>query len=478
MKVLVVGSLMFLGAACNVPNPLSCADGNCTDPGHPFCDVDGSLSGSPKTCVAIDCTPNAFYECRGDHALVCNTGGNNYDDTTCPKGCDPSAGCRVCDANTTVCTNGVTQTCDANGHITASESCVLGCFETEPRCRDLDPSNNLAQYLDQVSAPPDLTLTNGTIYTTTGRIFQGPSQIDVPTFLIPAGSNGVAIRVFVVNKATFNNVVVSNDGSGASTALAIVANDEVDVMGTLDARSAGMLFGPGACVGGLGYVVDDLGIRPGSVQSLNKESGGGGNATVGGKGGAVLSLGQAGDSPSASGGAIIGTKALVPLQGGCPGGGETGASFGDDLTGSYGGGAIQISSRVAVKVDGTIDVSGSTSNYTGEGGGGAGGGILLEAPKVVLGPSAALQAGGGHGAGCATVSTYCAAGGTGATVDAPAGDGMTISYTSSSSVTYFASGGGGGGLGRIRINTPDMTYSRSSSTVENGDLSVGTLSTR
>jgi len=42
----------------------------------------------------------------------------------------------------------------------------------------------------------------------------------------------------------------------------------------------------------------------------------------------------------------------------------------------------------------------------------------------------------------------------------------------------IGAGGGGGGGGRIRINTPDRTYVRSSAAVEGGVVTTGTLSTR
>jgi hypothetical protein len=87
-----------------------------------------------------------------------------------------------------------------------------------------------------------------------------------------------------------------------------------------------------------------------------------------------------------------------------------------------------------------------------------------------------MLAAGGDAGGCTVVTQYCSAGGLGATNDHAAGDGGNINYVSLQQ--YLEAGGGGGGLGRIRVNTPDMTYTRSSSSVEVGDISTGTLSTR
>lgn len=78
---------------CTTPNPRSCADGACTEPAFPFCDLDGTLQGEPNTCVAIDCTPLAVVACRGDVELRCNQLGNNLDSTQCQGTCSPSEGC-------------------------------------------------------------------------------------------------------------------------------------------------------------------------------------------------------------------------------------------------------------------------------------------------------------------------------------------------------------------------------------------------
>ena len=157
----LMGRLLFVSAAlfsvaCTKANPAAkCSTGTCTDPSAPFCDVDGTLGGTPGMCLGVTCMPGDFAACRGDVALTCNSMGNNYDELQCQKGCTPEAkGCRLCDAGQTVCANGEVQTCDANGAVSSSESCPLGCFESEPRCRELDPSNALASYVDMVPNLP------------------------------------------------------------------------------------------------------------------------------------------------------------------------------------------------------------------------------------------------------------------------------------------------------------------------------------
>jgi hypothetical protein len=48
----------------------------------------------------------------------------------------------------------------------------------------------------------------------------------------------------------------------------------------------------------------------------------------------------------------------------------------------------------------------------------------------------------------------------------------------SSGQNLFVGGGAGGGLGRIRINTENGSYTKSTSAVEEGDVSTGIISTR
>lgn len=106
MKRLMLLGGVVLAAGCTKENPAAkCSTGTCIDPAYPFCDVDGTLSGSAGSCISVSCTPGDFKECRGDVALTCNAMGNNYDELQCQKGCTPEArGCRLCDAGTTVCT--------------------------------------------------------------------------------------------------------------------------------------------------------------------------------------------------------------------------------------------------------------------------------------------------------------------------------------------------------------------------------------
>lgn len=474
-------SFLVLIAACGFPRPAdvldpkSCAAGVCTDPAYPFCDEGGEVSGAAKTCIAVSCHPGDFAACRGDNELSCNAAGTTYDVVQCERGCDPAIGCRLCEPNQTVCANGRFQACDAAGAITSSEACPLGCFADQPRCREIDPSNNLGMYLDMVPNPPDLDLTDARFNTMTGEVRNGVSgpPIPVPNFLVlVSGADGISIRVFIANNVRLEGSSGLEDIGRlllTGPSLAIVARGDITILGSLtaDGRAGGSVLP--SCVGGNGGQIgipDDQGNLVGKASA---GGGGGGHATDGAEGGALIGASSFG---SGSKGMAAGNNSLVPLRGGCPGGLAPG------------GGAIQLSSRTKVQVDGTIDVQGDNGFTTDDqpglivSGGGAGGGILLEAPQIDLGPDGRLLARGGSGGAAYTTPTQaCALAGTGATPSAPAVRGGDINYVGVPS-NVITAGGGGGGLGRIRINTPEGTYTKSNLSIEDGSLSTGVLSTR
>jgi hypothetical protein len=466
----------LVGGGCTKPNPASCEDLTCTEPGLPFCDVDGAIGGEPKTCIAVACTPDEFAVCRGDYAVTCNAEGTNYDITRCERGCDPeTGGCRVCDPNQTVCANGRVQTCDANGQVVSSESCPLGCFDDQPRCREIDPSNNLAMYLDMVAAPPDLNLTDAVFDTTTGEVLDGATTVTVPSFMVLAPSNGVSLRVFVANNVTIKKAIANKIGSRdevTGPAFVLLAKGDITITDLTALATAGGISSVG-CDGRPG-TADEPVVTGGVVQEIAAGGGGGANATDGGNGGDVVNSVAGGMKGTAAG-----TQNLVPLRGGCPGGGL------DFVLGGPGGGAVQLSSRTKIVVGGNLDVRGADGGYSMVGqrgfaalGAGAGGGLLLEAPRVTLNATAQLLATGGNGNGCTPATTYCGQGGVGASPGISAGRGGDVNYTNSPSVMEISAGSGGGGLGRIRINTVDGTYTKANTAVEAGALSTGTLATR
>jgi hypothetical protein len=318
--------------------------------------------------------------CRGDLAITCNNVGTSYDLIQCERGCDlASGGCRLCEPDQTACTNGTLATCDASGAVVASQRCPLGCFEDQPRCRDIDPSNGLGRFFDMVPDPPDLDLTAGGSISASGVVLRNSEIVAIPNFLVPAPPNGVAIRVFVVRSARLGDVRVGDFGSEA---IAILASDDIELIGRI-AVAPGRIALP-SCAGSPGIVIEESGPAP--RQSIAGGGGGGGFATPGARGGDVM-----GRASGGTGGAASGTAELVPLRGGCSGG-------------SLGGGALQLSSRTSILVHETIDAdgdNGEAEQVTSFGGaafgGGGGGALLLEAPSVTLGSNAKLLVRGGGG---------------------------------------------------------------------------------
>lgn len=443
----------------------------CTDPNFPFCDVNGVVGGEPGACVAVSCTAGQFAECRGDQEVRCNAEGNNYEVMQCERGCDVAAdGCRLCNPNETACTNGKVATCDATGTVTFSTECALGCFESEPRCRDIVPSNSLATYADMVASPPDLIVEDAEFNSETGKLIPtvGPES-SPPSFMVPAPPNGLPIRVVVVDEVKVQRLTLRGE-----PAVAIVARGDVLIEGSIEVN-AGYGTEQVGCDGGYGTY-----SYTGSCQNSASGGGGGANATNGARGGDVPSLGLVGGA----GGITSGSPSLVPLRGGCSGGSVEGPYYPGG-----GGGALQLTSSTRITVAGTIIARGGNGSnfdvgdsqqpdpHQGASGGGAGGAILLEAPDVALGPNAQLLAfGGDGGALCTTTSDVCGAPGRGAHngIAATAG-GSTGSSCPTSNRT---AGGGGGGLGRVRINTRDGAYTKASSALEDASVSTGTIATR
>lgn len=468
--------------ACTKSNPAKhCADGTCLDPSYPFCDITGSIAGEPGACIATSCTMGAFVECRGDVEVRCNVDGSNYNLAQCERGCDDAlGGCRLCNPGETACTNGKVASCDATGTITDVESCPLGCFGSEPRCREINPSNGLAMYFDMVPDPPSLVIENGRFTVETGAVVDNGQPITVPSFSVAAPVGGVALRVFVVDSLTITQATAAYADSGGP-ALVFLARGDIKITGRLAAAKAGSPVALPACSAGPGLGPTSAATTCGYTASA---SGGGAFATNGAKGGDRESLFLGG-----SGGIANGNEQLIPLRGGCPSGQRFQASARNH---GFGGGAIQLVSRTRILIDGVVDVRGDVGGLggwacpVGSGAcsslesGGAGGGVLIEAPSIELGPNGSLDTTGGAGGQC-FATTRCAMGGSGATPGVAAVPGANINpdcVLQANRDLDFAPGGGGGGLGRIRINTADATYLKSSTAYEGGAVTAGMIITR
>jgi hypothetical protein len=255
-----------------------------------------------------------------------------------------------------------------------------------------------------------------------------------------------------------------------SAPLVVLAAREVLVAARLDASANGAAPGPGGSAGNQGQGKGSAGSPAGSD---DPGGGGGGFGTAGARGGNGNAV--TGGAPGAAYGA-----AITDFFGGSGGGNGTPFNVAPctngEGAGGAGGGALQITSAVSVKVDvtGTIISAGgggqggciNGSNFTMSGGGGGSGGLIfLEAPGISI--AGVLAANGGGGGGGAQVGTgvkgeagedgkpslSAALGGPGSTARA-GGNGATRALAPVQPAgNNNNAGGGGGGVGRIWLRT-------------------------
>ena len=412
--MLVVAAAVFaLAAAC----------GKVEGGGDEGDDGDGadhrdSGSGDGDSGPVDDCEPGEPIACDGAELRVCNAAGDGEERVTCALRCDPDG----------------------------------------PACQEIiDPSNGLAAALDLAETGPALLLdSSDTFYFDTVENVSGTTATigdQTVEVLVVAGA-GNAPDVVVVPVASLRIVADTTFSIQGARAIAFVSWGDVRIQGTLRVVAGQSVEIEEDCwgraSGGVG-ADDDI---PGP--------GGGSFGSVGGNGGAVT--GTAGAAGKAAG-EVTGNETLIPLRGGCPGGG-------DGIGGpGYGGGAIQIASRTLITVPGALGAGGGGGCVSS--GGGSGGGLLLEAPSVTV--AGGLFANGGGG-GCGGFS--CGESSTMSTTPAPGDDICAVAVggngaTGASAATSGTSdpnnagetdraGGGGGGLGRIRINTLDGTVAGAS----------------
>jgi hypothetical protein len=386
------------------------------------------------------------------------------------------------------------EACGSDGTVEDTTSCALGCHAQEARCNDLDPSNGLAPHLDLAVDATDIVLTDGAVIdTTSGSVTNGNgSGLSVSSAFDDAGR---PVGIFVIRAKSFRagDVTVRGD-----RALAIVSDGDVILEGVLSVSADLKENGPGAlpeagCTGEDG---------PGDGPQW-AGGGGGGYGTAGGKGG------NAGSHQGGAGGEVAGNLSIQPLRGGCPGGGGASSGSAPEHRGpGGGGGAVQVVSRTRIEIhsNGFLAAQGAgAKGYTGGlniicingaacfpgHGGGSGGGILIEAPEVLLASGAGLVANGGGGTcdrdgtaeagqlsiaparGVLCAEAFRGNGGDGAARDVAASPG------GNGTGEEAHGGGGGGGAGRIRVNIPlGTTFAPPGTAVVSPTAAVGQLSLR
>ena len=133
---LFVGGVMTACGSVDA-DPEVCQDGVCVDSRFPFCDVDGAISGTPNSCIAVTCTPGDVAACQGDVAVTCTNAGDDYELVSCPNGCELPTGCKdpvqvecttnmECSNPTPVCGN--TMTCRV---CQLDDECASGVCDVE-----------------------------------------------------------------------------------------------------------------------------------------------------------------------------------------------------------------------------------------------------------------------------------------------------------------------------------------------------------
>lgn len=391
-----------------------------------------------------------------------------------------------CEPDTIVCDDAAERyvECDSNGAAAVVIDCPLGCYELAEKCVDVAPSNGLAGYLDLArddASVTDIVFTgSSTINTDTGEVSIGGVVTALPTDV----ANGIRVYMFKSLEIPGTLKVTG------AIPLAFVSHGDATITGTLDVSADSTMRGPGgvdvgACVGsGTSNIASNP--IPGG--------GGGGRFQAGAAGGAGYN-GPAGQA----GGEVNSDPDLQPLVGGCRGGTAAYLIFPTPPpNGGGGGGAVQITSRTRVEIvsTGKIDASGGGGTGPGPGpGGGSGGGILLEAPTVVIdGAGAVISTKGGAGGGTRGSGTSAAPGEDGGTGPAAANggslggnyaaggnggtEGAPPTAGGAGNSTNIHGAGGGGSVGEARFNTETATVVPANGAAIRSRFSVGTIGTR
>ncbi|MCC6747731.1 MAG: hypothetical protein IT371_08750 [Deltaproteobacteria bacterium] len=358
--------------------------------------------------------------------------------------------------------------------------CTLGCTSTGS-C--LAVSNVTAAQLSAVSSCGDLRLDAPALLDTTtceAKQLTGPCGGTHGKLRLVQSGGGQPACLWVLRTLT-----VDSQLNVRGTAPLIIVADRVEITSGngIDLTASQSTAGAGGYAAGLGPA---SGTSCGCSIAASDDcgGGGGGNGTAGGSGGADIS---ACATPPTGGGTIA--NPFSPLVGGS--GGASGGNIHATATagtGGGGGGAIQLSARERLRLDGKIVATGgggggATANDSsaGGGGGGAGGTILLESFDVSGSGCLTTKGGAGGGGvhadagdtessqagedGPVNCNADAASGGkgvrgtTGAVTDG--GDGATLLQDGVSALGVVAprvggagAGGGGGGMGQVGLRCP------------------------
>jgi hypothetical protein len=412
MKFVLVATVVAFCAACGTKrNEERCLEGLCSDPDLPFCDVDGTISGEPNACIAVDCMPGEVASCRDDRALTCNNAGTNYDLVDCPYGCD-AGGCKPC--NTSEC-----------------EKHIIPRY-VPAACDELWPGDPVT-----ISAPATIDTTS--------------DQNCTDVVAQPGGVDICVVRFNTLTIATNQTLTIVG-----TRAVALVVDRDLKVDGILDVSANAGTSGPGGGV-----------VMSGTCVAGNG-GGGAGYRTMGGSGSGPSGAGTgglAGPSPTSLAEIRGGTR--HPSNINCSAGGAGGA-----VTLVSCRGTISVLGTIDANGGGgggggnTVD----PPNQVMAGGGGSGGTVVLQG--MMIDATGQFYANGGGGGGfsftCDPPPGACHFGTRGAdgsrsTGTAPGGSGLgmggrggsgTVMPADGQGAGTTAGGGGGGSTGFFLSYTP------------------------
>jgi len=347
-----------------------------------------------------------------------------------------------------------------------------GCAEWS--ARHFDPCA-----LPHPSSGLDLQTAGTYLYDTDTGVLTDPlGGTQNPPSVLLAQSSGPDARVLSIADLTVGEQAALRVVGSAP--LIVASWSTIDVLGSIDAssrsdESRGAGSNPEACQS---HAPSDGG------DSIFSGGGGGGGAGFGSGGGLG---GNGGIVAGGAGG--VGVALPAGVRGGCAGAsGGAGRTYGGD--GGNGGGVVYLVARREIAVHGVVLANGSgghrgdraifgsglghdenSSGGGGGGGGGSGGMVGLEAPTVVLGPSAIVTANGGGAGEGGDVDNGGAPGSDGlaAVQEAPGGAGFALqggdggaggfdldpSGTNGVLAILGGGGGGGGGVGFVVLDADD-----------------------
>ncbi|CAN5885894.1 hypothetical protein BH11MYX2_BH11MYX2_07380 [soil metagenome] len=453
---LVAGVFVVFVIGCSNSEPEVCkvvcaADVDCPS---------GQTCGPLGRCTAgqlCPCEANELLGCIDDGAtsLSCNATSDGVTSESCTFGCnDASKQCNACAPSTSSCSNDALETCGDDGVIASSVTCSLSCVDgtaTRPaHCGYVAP-RFLPDVCDEVASAEEIVF---------------GSAVTFDTGLDTSCTGGIIVQAsgpeICVVRAKRIAVTASLRAIG-SRALALVADDSLEITAPLDASGRGGTRGAG------GYATS--GTRAGA-----NTGGGGAGFSVAGAAGGMDGVGDG--SP---GGSVLVLSDV--FQGGPGAQGPTNNQSTQGYpagAGGGGGGLMLVACRGAATISSNVLVNGGgggggkmvifagQTTYVGGAGGGAGGVILIEALRANV--TGNLYAnGGGGGAGCGLVNCTGGVGQDGQTSTTPATGGLpdpnggnggaggtTTMPTAGQGVPSGLGSGGGGGAsaGYLILLTP------------------------